>query len=57
MRNLARVERNHEIYNHRKNGMTYRRIAEIYGISIIRVRQILEAERLKEAADDQSGVG
>lgn len=44
-----KTKRNKEIYALRKEGAYYRQIAERYGISIIRVRQIIEAE---EAADD-----
>ena len=44
-----KTDRNKEIYALRKEGFHYRQIAERYGISIIRVRQIIEAQ---EAADD-----
>ncbi len=44
-----KTDRNKEIYALRKEGSHYRQIAEKYGISIIRVRQIIEAQ---EAADD-----
>ena len=52
-----KTERNKEIYELRKAGTYYHTIAEQFGISVIRVRQIIEAERAKEAADDQSGAG
>ena len=39
-----KTERNKEIYALRKAGVYYRKIAEQFGISIIRVRQIIEAE-------------
>lgn len=42
-----KTERNKEIYALRKAGVYYRKIAEQYGISIIRVRQIIEAEEAK----------
>lgn len=44
-----KTKRNQEIYALRKEGAHYRQIAERYGISITRVRQIIEAQ---EAADD-----
>lgn len=44
-----KTKRNKEIYALRQSGAYYRQIAERYGLSIIRVRQIIEAE---EAADD-----
>lgn len=44
-----KTDRNREIYAMRKAGAFYRQIAERYGISIIRVRQIIEAQ---EAADE-----
>lgn len=37
-----KTERNMEICRLRQQGMTYKAIAEKYGISICRVRQILE---------------
>ena len=46
-----KTERNREIYDLRKAGVIYRQIAERFGISIIRVRQIIEIEEAKEAAD------
>lgn len=51
-RPTERVERNQEIYALRKAGAYYREIAEKYGISIVRVTQILEAQAAKEAAGD-----
>lgn len=42
-----KTERNKEIYALRKAGAYYHQIAEQYGISIIRVRQIIEAEEAK----------
>ena len=44
-----KTDRNREIYAMRKAGAFYRQIAERYGISIIRVRQIIEAQ---EAANE-----
>lgn len=38
-----KTERNMAICSRREEGASYRQIAEEYGISIIRVRQILEA--------------
>ena len=49
-----KTERNREIYELRQSGAYYRQIAEKYGISICRVRQIIEVE---EAADVQSRIG
>ena len=42
-----KTERNRDIYNMRQSGAYYREIAEHFDISIIRVRQILEAEEAK----------
>ena len=36
------IERNKEIVAYRKAGITYRQIARHFGISICRVRQIIE---------------
>ena len=44
-----KTKRNKNIYALRRMGITYRNIAQYYGLSIIRVRQIIEAQ---EAADD-----
>ena len=44
-----KTERNEQIYALRKDGAYYRQIGERFGISITRVRQILE---VMEAADD-----
>ena len=44
-----KTRRNRNIYALRKLGISYRNIAEHHGLSIIRVRQIIEAQ---EAADD-----
>jgi len=46
-----KTERNKEIYALRKSGVIYRQIAEQFGISIIRVRQIIEAEEAKKGDD------
>lgn len=46
-----KTERNKEIYALRKAGAYYHQIAEQYGISIIRVRQIIEAEERKLEAE------
>ena len=43
-----KTERNKEIYALRQSGVIYRQIAERFDISIIRVRQIVEAEAAKE---------
>ena len=45
-----KTDRNREIFCRRENGESYRQIADRFGISIIRVRQIIEVERAKEAA-------
>ena len=37
-----KTERNREIVAYRKAGVSYRQIAEHFGISIIRVRQIID---------------
>ena len=42
-----KTERNKRIVELRKGGAYYREIAKCFGISIIRVRQILEAEGAK----------
>ena len=47
MKRNEKTERNRHIYINRIEGMSYRKIAENNGISIIRVRQIIEAEKKK----------
>jgi len=47
MKRNEKTERNRHIYKCRVNGVTYRKIAEVHGISICRVRQIIEAEKKK----------
>lgn len=56
MKRNEKTERNRNIYINRIEGMSYRKIAENNGISIIRVRQIIEAEKKKvqEAADGEN---
>ena len=44
-----KTKRNRNIYALRRIGISYKNIAQYYGLSIIRVRQIIEAQ---EAADD-----
>ncbi len=44
-----KTKRNRNIYALRRIGISYRNIAQYYGLSIIRVRQIIEAQ---EAADE-----
>lgn len=48
-----KTERNHNIYLCRINGASYKQIAENYGISICRVRQIIDAEEIKAARREQ----
>ena len=43
-----KTERNMAICSRREEGASYRQIAEEYGISIIRVRQILEEAKKRE---------
>lgn len=52
MRRQEKTERNHEILILRRSGAHYREIAEKFDISIIRVRQILEAQEAKEAQSE-----
>lgn len=56
MKRNEKTERNRNIYINRIEGMSYRKIAENNGISIIRVRQIIEAEKKKvqEVSDGQN---
>ena len=49
MRRNEKTERNKEIYALRKAGAYYWQLAQRFGISIIRVRQIIEAQEQKEA--------
>lgn len=42
LRKTRKLDRNLEIVSLRKSGISYREIAEKFGISIWRVRQILE---------------
>lgn len=46
-----KTERNKEICLLRQQGATYKAIAEKYGISICRVRQILEGDNEKDKGD------
>lgn len=48
MKRNEKTERNRHIYKCRVNGVTYRMIAKCAGISICRVRQIIEAETRKQ---------
>lgn len=48
MKRNEKTERNRRIYKCRKDGCTYRMIAKCAGISICRVRQIIEAETKKQ---------
>jgi Mor family transcriptional regulator len=52
MKRNIKAERNNHIYQSRVDGMSYRKIAEAHGISIIRVRQIIEAESRKKALEE-----
>lgn len=56
MKRNEKTRRNRLIYKMRSSGMTYREITKMFGISIIRVRQIIEAEKKKvqEAADGEN---
>lgn len=56
MKRNEKTERNRHIYINHIEGLSYRKIAENNGISIIRVRQIIEAEKKKvqEAADGEN---
>lgn len=49
-----KVERNNLIFQQREKGDSYRKISEDHGISIIRVRQIIEAERRKISGENSS---
>lgn len=46
-----KTERNHLICQMRQQGATYKAIAERFGISICRVRQILEGNNEKDKGD------
>ena len=50
MKRNEKNERNRCIFLQRNEGATYKQIAESNGISIIRVRQILEVQERKQAA-------
>lgn len=47
MKRNEKIERNRRIYEKRKAGKYYRQIAEEEGLSIIRIRQIIEAQERK----------
>lgn len=49
-----KTERNQEICQLRQQGMSYRAIALEHGISIIRVRQILETENEQKTKQEES---
>ncbi len=55
MKRNEKTERNRHIYKCRVNGVTYRKIAEVHGISICRVRQIIEAETRKQTKAESEG--
>lgn len=55
MKRNEKIERNRHIYKCRVNGETYRKIAEVHGISICRVRQIIEAETRKHTKEVEDG--
>lgn len=54
MKRNEKTERNRRIYEKRQAGKYYRQIAEEEGLSIIRIRQIIEVQEKKqrEAAVD-----
>lgn len=49
MKRNEKTKRNRHIYKCRANGVSYRKIAEVHGISICRVRQIVDVEERKAA--------
>lgn len=49
-----KTERNSLIFQQREKGDSYRKISEDHGISIIRVRQIIEVERRKISGGNSS---
>lgn len=49
MKRNEKTKRNRKIYESRIQGQSYRKIAEVNGISICRVRQIIDAEERKAA--------
>lgn len=46
-----KIERNQQIVELRAAGTSYKKIAEQFGISVVRVRQILENEAIYETDD------
>ena len=49
MKRNEKTKRNRKIYENRIQGQPYRIIAEAHGLSICRVRQIIDAEERKAA--------
>lgn len=47
MKRNEKTERNRRIYEKRQPGKYYRQIAEEEGLSIIRIRQIIEVQKQK----------
>ena len=47
MKRNEKTERNRRIYEKRQAGKYYRQIAEEEGLSIIRIRQIIEVQKQK----------
>lgn len=47
-----KTQRNLDIFYMRQDGATYKQIAEAFDISIIRVRQIIDAKTAREAAGE-----
>ena len=55
MKRNEKTKRNRKIYESRIQGQSYRKIAEVNGISICRVRQIIDAEERKSGRQSKGG--
>ncbi len=52
----SKTKRNLEIYELRKRGITFQKIANYYGISVERVRQIYRSEKFKNEELDKNDI-
>lgn len=49
------IQRRKDIYNMRESGMTYKEIAEVYGVTRERVRQLYEKQKRIYINDNKWG--
>lgn len=54
LKNELKPQRNKSLFEDRKNGMTYKKLTEKYGVSLERCRQIFLREERKLAKENNS---